>query len=236
MVSSLKNKQVLLFFLICSFFNSTIIKAQDDLGSWLMFFNQTRLTNKSGLSAEVQYRSFEVVPNTEQLLLRGGLNYFISNNVSASVGYGHISNYLFDKERVPGISVSENRLWQQVLLRGNYGRVLFEHRYRFEQRWLASKSTDKYLDRIRYLFRVTVPLNKEQLEKKTFFLAFYNEVFIHFTTTPFDRNRLFGALGYRLTPTVDLQLGYLAQTVNITTKHYLQAAFFYNIDLRKKEQ
>ena len=63
----------------------------------------------------------------------------------------------------------------------------------------------------------------------------FHELFVHFSSTPFDRNRLYGAIGYQFLPSLNIQLGYLAQTVKVTSKHYLQAAVFYNIDLRKKE-
>lgn len=204
-------------------------------GNWLMCFNQTRLNNKWSIHTEAQYRSFEITPNTEQLLLRGGINYHINNSAFTSIGYAYITNYAFDKEQLSGVLVSENRIWQQFLVRNNIGRCWFEHRYRLEQRWMQSNNNNRYLNRIRYLLRVTVPLNKKEIEKNTFFLSFYDEVFIHFSSTPFDRNRLYGAIGYQFMPNANIQLGYLAQTVNITTKHYLQAAVFYNIDFRKKE-
>jgi len=35
-------------------------------------------------------------------------------------------------------------------------------------------------------------------------------------------------------PNLNIQLGYMAQTVKATTKQYLQAAIFYNVDFRKK--
>lgn len=204
-------------------------------GNWLMSFNQTRLNNKWSIHTEAQYRSFEITPNTEQLLLRGGINYHINNSAFTSIGYAYITNYAFDKEQLSGVQVSENRIWQQFLMRNNIGRCWFEHRYRLEQRWMQSNNNNRYLNRIRYLLRVTVPLNKKEIEKNIFFLSFYDEVFIHFSSTPFDRNRLYGAIGYQFMPNANIQLGYLAQTVNITIKHYLQAAVFYNIDFRKKE-
>ncbi len=204
-------------------------------GSWLMFFNQTRLHNKWSVHTDAQYRSFEIIPNTEQLLLRAGLNYHINNNYSISTGYANISNFHFDKEQIPGIQVCENRIWQQFLMKNNLGHVNFEHRYRLEQRWLQSNSGDKYLNRIRYLIRATIPLNKKTIKRNTVFLTFYDELFIHFSSTPFDRNRLYGAIGYQFSPNLNVQLGYLAQTVNITTKHYLQTAVFYNLDFQKKK-
>ena len=65
-------------------------------GGWLMCFNQTRLHDKWSINTDVQYRSFEIAPNTEQLLLRSGLNYHINSSASASLGYAHVTNYAFD--------------------------------------------------------------------------------------------------------------------------------------------
>lgn len=204
-------------------------------GGWLMCFNQTRLHDKWSIHAEAQYRSFEITPKTEQMLLRGGINYHINNSAFTSIGFAYVGNYAFDKEQLSGVQVSEDRIWQQFLMRNNVGRCLFEHRYRLEQRWMQSNNNNRYLNRIRYLLRVTVPLNKKEIEKNTLFLSFYDEIFIHFSSTPFDRNRLYGAMGYQFSPNANIQLGYLAQTINTTTKQYLQAAVFYNIDFRKKE-
>ncbi len=204
-------------------------------GNWLMCFNQTRLHNKWSIHSELQYRSFEITPNTEQMLLRGGINYHINNSAFTSIGYAYVTNYAFDKEQLSGVQVSENRIWQQFLMRNNLGRCLFEHRYRLEQRWMQSNNNNRYLNRLRYLLRVTVPLNKKEIEKNTLFLSFYDEIFINLSATPFDRNRLYGAMGYQFLPNANIQLGCLVQTVNTTTKQYLQAAVFYNIGFRKKE-
>ena len=200
-----------------------------------MFFNQTRVSERWSIHAEAQYRSYQIIPDTEQLLLRGGANYHIGNAAFASAGYAYIANYAYDKELMPGVQTSENRLWQQFFMKHNVQRVYLEHRYRLEQRWVHSGSGDRYLDRIGYLIRASIPANKMTIEIFTLFLTVYDELFVHFSNTPFDRNRLFGAIGYQFLPGSNIQLGYLAQTVNATTKYYLQAAVFYNLDLRKQD-
>jgi len=230
----LKSVIVLLLFLILKTFSLSAQPSTATVGGWGMFFNQIRFHEKWSLHTEFQYRSFAITPNTEQMLLRTGLNYHINNSAFASIGYANITNFAFDKEISPGIQVLENRLWQQFLLRNNIDRFFFEHRYRFEQRWLQADSNNSYLNRARVLLRVSIPLNKKTLEKHALFLTFYDEVFIHFSSTPFDRNRLYGAIGYQFLPNANIQLGYLAQTVNTTTKQYMQTAVFYNVDLRKK--
>lgn len=224
--------------LLYLFLNSFPMVAQTGravTGNWFMVFNQTRLNDKWSIHSEVQYRSFELLPNTEQLLLRTGINFHFNQNFSSTLGYAYIPNYAMDKEVNKGVQVTENRMWQQVLLKHPIGRVNFEHRYRLEQRWLQTKLGDRFLSRVRYLLRATIPLNKKTIEKKAIFISFYNEVFIHFSSTPFDRNRLYGAVGYQFSPNSNFQLGYLAQTVNNLTKQYLQAGIFYNFDFRSRK-
>lgn len=225
---------VLCAFLFLSGFCSFAQSPSAPTGNWLMFFNQTRIHPKWSLHSEMQYRSFEISPNTDQLLFRTGINYHINNSSFATAGYAKILNYAFDKDQSSGVQVNENRLWQQFLMRNNIGRFFFEHRYRLEQRWLHSNNNTKYLNRVRYLLRMNIPLNKRIIEKNTVFLSVYDEAFLHLSSTPFDRNRLYGAVCYQFTPNLNVQLGYLAQTVNNRTRHYLQTAIFYNLNLKKK--
>lgn len=203
------------------------------LGNWLMVFNNTRLSERWGIHTEAQYRSYELLPNSEQLLLRGGINFHFGGSVSATVGYANISNYAFNKDSLPGVQVNESRTWQQILMRHSIGGVFLEHRYRLEQRWLNSSTSSRYLNRLRYLLRANVPLNSEQIKESTWFLSFYNELFLNTANGAFDRNRLYGAVGYQLTPELNLQCGTMAQTVNLSTILYLQLSASYNVDFRE---
>jgi len=228
-----KNK---LFFFALFFISSSAFSQSPPgtIGDWLMLFSQTRLSEKWSIHSEAQYRSYTFKPNTEQLLLRAGINYHFKSSAFVSIGYANVSNYDYDKELLPGIQVSENRMWQQFLMKNTLGRCFFEHRYRLEQRWLQSKKSMKYLDRIRYLLRLSIPLNKKLIERKTIFLSFYDEIFLHFTSSPFDRNRLYGALGYQFNSNANVQLGYLSQTVGKKTRGCWIEQEFVNLDLKKK--
>lgn len=228
-------KRILIF---CFVFFPFVLSAQvntTDIGSWGMLFNQTRLHNKWSLHSEVQFRSYEINPNTEQLLIRGGLNFHANHGLIFTAGYGWITNYPDDEKVFKDQSVDENRIWEQVILKSNSGRVYFEHRYRFEQRWITSSSKTNYKSRLRYLLRLTIPLNNKEVKKKTLFIGLYNEIFINLTNAPFDRNRLYGALGYQVNSSTNIQLGYLLQTVGTRSKQYLQLALTFNPDLRKEK-
>ena len=200
-----------------------------------MFFNQTRLHTKWSLHTEAQFRSYDLEPNTEQLLLRAGINYHYNPNIILTAGYGHIFNFADDGDVFKPQTADESRTWEQATLKSATGRLFLEHRYRFEQRWIRSNSSTAYKNRIRYLLRATVPINKKTVEKNTVFLTFYDEVFIHVNNAPFDRNRLYGALGFQFSPSVNVQAGWLIQTVGTKSKQFLQLGVNFNPDLRKKE-
>jgi hypothetical protein len=231
------HRPVLLFAFIILFFTNILIAQplKYEVGSWLMATSQIRTHERFGLHLEAQYRDHGLLNETEQILLRAGINLHINNNIIFTAGYGNISNHPADGDFLSSSVSVEHRIWEQLLLKNNSGRFFMEHRYRLEQRSIISHNSNRYLDRIRYLFRVTVPLNKKTLEKNALFISFYNELFIHLTNVPFDRNRLYAAMGYQFKPAANIQIGYMAQTVGLNTKHFLQAALFYNFDLRKKD-
>jgi Protein of unknown function (DUF2490) len=226
------------YWLLCALLlvNNSDVLAQSSpstTGLWIAGFGNVMLHKNWSFIYDAQYRSFEISPNIEQLLLRGGVSYRLNNTSSAGIGYANVTNYAFEKEQPDDILSTENRLWQQLHIRHQLQSCLLEHRYRVEQRWLESENDKKYFNRIRYLARLTVPLNKNESEKNIWFLVFYDEVFIQFSDTPFDRNRLSASIGYKLNANVNFQLGYLAQTVNTKTKHILQTGVYCNFDLRK---
>lgn len=209
-------------------------KSNPTIGNWTMFFGQVRLTDKFGIHAEAQFRDYKLFNQPEQILLRTGIVYHINTTSNLTIGYASITNFTFDDERFENPTVNENRIWQQLLMKNNIGKFFFEHRYRVEQRWLKSQNNNSYRDRIRYLLRMNIPLNKKTIENNTLYVSIYDELFINITSNPFDRNRLFGAVGYQFGNGLNLQLGYMAQTVNISTKHYFQTAVNYAFDLKNK--
>ena len=221
------------YLVLCLFIFASNIAHAAELGSWAMLFNQTRLHSKWSLHSEIQFRSFDVQPNTEQLLIRLGMNYHFNSTTIFSAGYGRITNYLDDEKIIKSPTSIENRAWEQLILKNTTGRVLLEHRYRVEQRWIESNSITSYKNRIRYLLRTTIPITKKELTKNTVFTSFYNEIFIHINNTPFDRNRLYGAVGFQFSNALSAQAGCLLQTVGTKSKYYLQFGLNYNPDFRK---
>jgi hypothetical protein len=78
------------------------------------------------------------------------------------------------------------------------------------------------------------PLNKPKIEKGTLFLGVYDELFINAQSNFFDRNRLYGALGYQINASTGVQAGMLYQQQSTFGKAYLQFSVTFNPDLRTK--
>ena len=84
--------------------------------------------------------------------------------------------------------------------------------------------------RYRYNLFINIPLNKQVIEPKTLYLSLYNEIFINGqrkigngkSVTFFDRNRLYGALGYVFRKGLKMQCGMMRQTNNSFGKNQLQ--------------
>lgn len=219
-----KNSLLLLLVLPLS-----LLAQQEETGNWLMYFGTNKVSDTFSVHTELQYRNHTLAPvNIEQLLLRMGLNYHFSEKAFVTGGYAYIANHEFESEQSAPES-EEHRIWQQFILTNTIGRVKFEHRYRLEQRW----TKNDYRNRFRYRLMMFVPLNKPKIEEGTLFVGIYDEVFLNGKKDFFDRNRLYGALGYQLNKTTSLQVGMMHQQLNDFGKWYLQFAVVLNLDFRK---
>lgn len=219
-----------IFFILIQLSFFALHAQQSETGNWLMYFGQNRVSDNFSIHTEVQYRNHTVFPNnTEQFLLRAGLNYHLKTAM-ITVGYGHIGShiYLSDKKSP---EVEEHRIFQQLITTNQLGRIKLEHRYRIEQRWINRN----YKDRIRYRIMAFFPLNNKSIEKGTIFISLYDEIFMNTQQTYFDRNRLYSALGYQLNKLTGAQIGMLHQETNTGGKWYLQFALTFNTDFRKND-
>jgi hypothetical protein len=147
-----------------------------------------------------------------------------------TAGYGHIGSHVYLSEK-KSPEVEEHRIWQQFITVNKVGRLKLEHRYRIEQRWINKE----YKNRIRYRLMAFYPINKPTIEQGTIFLGIYDEIFLNTQQNYFDRNRLYGALGYQINKLTGVQAGMLHQETSGVGKWYLQVALTFNTDFRKTD-
>ena len=175
---------------------------ESNLGNWLIYIGNKKIDNKWNWHHEVQYRNYNAIGDLEQLLLRTGLGFNLSegnNNLLAGYGFIRSENYLDGKP--DKAIVNEHRIYQQFVTKQKFRYASVQHRYRFEQRFVE----ENFKMRFRYFLSMSIPLDDK------FYLSAYNEIFLGASTKPFDRNRLYGGVGYRVTDNLRFELGYMNQ-------------------------
>lgn len=186
----------------------TSYSQEGKLGNWWIYFGNMKIKSDWNWHNEVQYRNYNVAGDLEQLLIRTGIGYNLTeNNNNILIGYGYIlsQNYVDGSE--DKVSVNENRIYQQFINRQKIGIVAVQHRYRFEQRFIEGD----FKMRFRYFLLLNIPLNNKELIDNTVYVSAYNEIFLNTSGTIFDRDRLYGGLGYRFSKTVKIEIGYMNQ-------------------------
>jgi len=199
---------------------------EEETGIWHMYFGTNKVAERWSIHTEAQFRYFETSGNFNQLLLRTGANYHINPNAIATLGYGFIETDGTFSDITGEVNSKENRIFQQFILKNKVWEFAFEHRYRLEQRFIDFGSKTDTQHRARYRIQVTLPLTD------TFFLNFYDELFINLQDTIFGQNRLYGAVGVHITENSSLQLGWLRNQFSSAVFNRFQIGFFYNPDLR----
>jgi hypothetical protein len=146
--------------------------------------------------------------------------------VLTPLGYVYTWNYFYGRQPAQ-FENNEHRIWQQVVYKHTmFGRVVTDHRLRFEQRFIQSRSVtqddgvvyDGYTNRqfrFRYRFQARLPLNGHEIEPGTWFLGVYDEVFMSrgkaVTFYEPDQNRIFIGPGYQFTERLSVYPGFLYQ-------------------------
>jgi len=201
---------------------------KNDLGAWYMYFGNNKISKKLNWHNEIQYRNFDAVGDLEQLLIRTGIGYDLTeNNNNVLLGYGFIlSQPYVNGEKKENI---EHRIFQQYITKQKFGRFYLQHRYRLEERFLQ----DNFRMRFRYMLGLNIPITQKEMLPKTLYASVYNEIFLHFDTPVFDRNRVYGALGYVINKNMRIEAGYMNQIQENRNRGQIQIGFYNNIPFTK---
>lgn len=189
--------------------SSHLFSQQSNFGNWLIYIGNVKLNERWNWHSEIQHRNYNALGDLEQLLIRTGIGYNLSeknNNVLLGYAFVHGENYL--NNSLDKTEVDEHRIYQQFLTLQDFNRVKFQHRYRFEQRFIE----EDFRFRFRYFVSMTISLNNAELLNNTYYFSFYNELFAQpVKKSVFDRNRIYGGLGYKINQNLRIELGYMNQ-------------------------
>ena len=215
----MKNQLLIILFLI----NIFSVKSQENnIGNWLIYFGNKNLNSSLNWHHEIQHRNYNILGELEQLLVRTGLGYNVNENNNILLGYGFIDSRNIAIESNEILKVNEHRIYQQFISKQAIGKIKIQHRYRFEQRFIE----DDFRLRYRYFLSLNIPLLKTN---KKYYISAYNEIFINASQeNTFDRNRIYGGLGYQLNSNIKLELGYMNQIFNTSSRDQVNVICFFN--------
>jgi len=225
-----KIKKYHIVLLIFIFQSSLGLAQQSNTGNWFVYFGNQKINKKWSWWNEVQIRNYDFIGDVQQVLLRTGIGYDLDEkSTNVLMGYAHITNYSYQSNDSKKKVTTENRLYQQFILKNKLNRVFLTHRYRMEERFFQ----DDFSMRFRYFLSCNIPINKPEMTGKTWYASLYNEVFLQTKARFFDRNRAYAALGYVINPSLKIELGYMAQNLEKTSRNQFQIVFFNNLPLAK---
>jgi hypothetical protein len=214
--------------------------------AWVGYFNQTRLSKRSGLWVDAHLRlNDHFVQEKSLALIRLGYLYYASDHTRLAFGYAYARHY-------PHVSTApdfpEHRPWQQVQWMDKRSWFNLMQWVRLEERFRQKADGAELISdyafnfRARYNIALTIPVTRKEVQPKTPFIFVSNEVFVNFgkeiTYNYFDQNRLFAGIGYQFTPHLNAHAGYMYvfqqlpagnQYVEI---HAIRFFVFHNLDFR----
>lgn len=226
-------KNILILIITCFVLQCASLYAQTNRISdhnsigWYNYFGTFKLSEHFGVHTEYQWRRDSYITDWQQSLLRVGINYSLNPRVLFRAGYAWVETFPYGDIPLNGFGkdFTEHRFFEMVQLSHKEGIVDISHRFMVEQRFvgkynsLLSEKEDEYplLNRMRYMIRLQAPLQGNEIKDNTPYIALYDELFMGFgenvNANIFDQNRIGVLLGYRFSPLLRIEGGYLSQIV-----------------------
>ena len=209
--------------------------SQNGTGTWNVVNFNVKIDKKWSAFAESQLRSLSVFDNFHYYEYKAGGSYALRDNFVVNAGVGSYNTFAEGGNFSLPMQNRELRTWQQFSVKTPIDRVVFENRFRYEQRF----TSNGYRNRYRFRVGATVPLNAKKVAPRTLSAIAWNELFFTNREPYFERNRLFVGLGYEFTD-FSIQTGYIKQfdyKINDETgRTFVNFAILYHIDLSKNKQ
>lgn len=197
---------------------------RSDFRLWAPGYLTINLPNRFLAYMEINPRIGDDVTNIDQLLLRPGIGYKLTSNLSIWQGYAWVGNFNQPHTSTQPSFIGENRIFQQALYKRTFSNATFLSRTRLEERWIDhAKGTAV---RFRELLRVDIPIP----QARDWAFVVFDEIFINLnavgtfdefrqgqTKGPgagIDQNRFFLGINKTFNEHLNVDLGYQNQLLN----------------------
>ncbi len=219
--------------------------------TWFGYFNQTRLTNRSGIWLDLNLRlNDNFIKEPAVSIFRGAYIFYLTDQTRLAAGYAYVTQYA---HLAGAPDMPEHRLWQQVQWFEKKNWLTLMQWVRLEERFRRkvvagelSSSDYNFNYRVRYTMAFTIPLKGKTVEPKTPFIFINNELMVNFGSeiinNYFDQNRFFVGVGYQFTTHLNAQIGYLNVFQQLPApnsfRHIdaIRLFVFHTLDFRHDEQ
>ena len=201
-------------FLLAAFAPPAQAEVQQDGGAWLMFAAQGSLKDVSPSASRLrwwfdgQLRMSGVDDGMSQTVVRPGIGWTLTPEMSVWLGYGWIRSY---PTNAP--DWNENRIWQQFLWTPRFGDLRFQSRTRLEERFGEDRHGVSW--RLREFVKILYPV----LPSEKLFFSAYEEIFVTLNDTDWgpragvDQNRVFIGLNAPVGDGWQIEVGYMNRLV-----------------------
>ncbi len=183
-----------------------------ETAGWFFLSHSQKLAKKWSYMTDVQLRSSPEFKFFQNILLRPGLLYHITDKQSVGIGYTYFATW--DHNESPRTFEPENRIFEQYTLELEFGRLKLNNRFRLEQRFIQKTDENVFAQRFRHQVQAKFRLNADTAFKKGWYLNLQNEIFLNIQNKEklnnnfFDQNRPYAGIGYRFTKKIETELGY----------------------------
>jgi hypothetical protein len=210
--------------------NNSVIGQSNKVGTWFVYFGNQKINDKWNIQSDFQYRDYRFLGQRNQFLARAGLGYNLKpQNHNLLLGYAYIATDAYDEFDNNTSTKIEHRIYQQYLYKNKVGANSLTHRFRLEERFFPNE----FGLRARYFISLQKPLGSKTIAKGNTYLSAYNELFVDIKDPKFDRNRLYGGLGYGITESLRIETGYMIQAQKNITRGQLQLIIVNNLPFKK---
>ena len=105
-------------FILCLILSISMNAQDSSIGNWMIYIGNKQLKKDWNIHHEIQYRNYNAAGDFEQLLLRTGLGYNLTegnNNILLGYGYMNSQNYIvsgifIEPAASPKVTVKEHRV------------------------------------------------------------------------------------------------------------------------------